>query len=486
MFIMKKKPVALYIAIVLIFVLIIPVSVVITGFCVAPQFSETYYGELGEMYDKLRTTKGKKIVIIGTSGVAFGVDSALIEQELRSAGQEYTVCNFGLYGAIGTKVMFDLSEDYIKKDDIVLFVPELSAQTLSLYYSAKEMWRAADGHYNILTDIAKENMAETVGSFAAFTAEKVKYAGSGGVKTEGVYARASFDDNCDMKNADRKTNVMQGGYIPDQLISLSGELFSDEFLKFVNEYAAKVKKRGAKTWFSFPPMNRLAVVDGSAEAAENMFTFLCEKLDYKVISKVDKYILDAEWFYDTNFHLNSAGMTAHTIDLLEDIKNELGVFVPTKTPRPEKPSIDVPGDDPEIEVNNGDAAYFTYEDDGNGGLIATGLTDEGKARTSLTVPYAYEGKKVKSLAASVFAGNENIEEVIIQDNIGYLRDGSFSGCKNLERIVLRHSSPNFVGVSYGLLNETEASVYVLKSAYTAFVTDYTWGWYTSRLVSYEI
>ena len=42
------------------------------------QFENTYYAELNSMYKKLKTTEGKKIVLIGNSGVAFGINSNLI------------------------------------------------------------------------------------------------------------------------------------------------------------------------------------------------------------------------------------------------------------------------------------------------------------------------------------------------------------------------------------------------------------------------
>ena len=42
---------------------------------------------------------------------------------LAEGGQEYAVCNFGLYGTMGVKVMLDLAEDAIGEGDIVVFAP---------------------------------------------------------------------------------------------------------------------------------------------------------------------------------------------------------------------------------------------------------------------------------------------------------------------------------------------------------------------------
>lgn len=108
-----KKRIIIYVIYLLTAFLVIPSVIAIVGFATPPQCSATYYAVLGDMYTRLKNTDGKKIVIIGTSSVAFGVDSALMESELALAGENYSVVNFGLYGALGTKVMLDLSEKLI-------------------------------------------------------------------------------------------------------------------------------------------------------------------------------------------------------------------------------------------------------------------------------------------------------------------------------------------------------------------------------------
>jgi len=478
------KKVGRNIIIILAFLLVIPVAVAVTGFCSAPQFTETYYGELGAMHSRLKHAEGNKIVIIGTSSVAFGVDSALIEEELAAGGAEYTVCNFGLYGAIGTKAMLDLSRKYIGEGDVVVFAPELSSQTLSLYFSAKEFWRAADGNFYLLNDLAKENLPEMTGTFAAFTAEKMKYAQSGGIVTEGVYQRASFDERCDMKLAAREGNIMTGGYDPENPIVLSGDVFEPAFLEYLNDYAKEIQSRGARMCFSFPPMNRLAVQDGSNEAIESFYAFLTDRLSFKVISNAAHYIMDAEWFYDTNYHLNEAGMTVRSIHLLEDLKNELGIYAPTRAEYPEKPPFRPPVQSDE-EGDNTFASYFVFGEDESGNAYITGMTEEGKRLESVVIPFSYRGKPVTGFAANVFENNETIREITVQRNVSYLRDNSFSGCKRLERVVLLHDSPAEIRTGYRLLDGTAANVCVKQRALSAFQTDYTWGYYAERTVGYE-
>ena len=90
------------ICVILLLVLLLPGLLLGAGAALPEYYGESYYAELPAMVEKLKTTQGPKIVLVGGSNVAFGVDSALMEDLLSQAGESYTVCNFGLYAAVGT------------------------------------------------------------------------------------------------------------------------------------------------------------------------------------------------------------------------------------------------------------------------------------------------------------------------------------------------------------------------------------------------
>ncbi|MBP5153862.1 MAG: hypothetical protein ILP12_02495, partial [Lachnospiraceae bacterium] len=140
---------------VLLLVLLVPAGALTAALAIPAQYSETYYGELPEMYDRLKGTQGKKIVLVGCSGLVFGVNGALLEQEFPG----YTVCPFALYGSVGTKAMMELSRPYISEGDIVILAPEIGPQTLSLYFNGENMWLASDGRADILRDLPAEEAA---------------------------------------------------------------------------------------------------------------------------------------------------------------------------------------------------------------------------------------------------------------------------------------------------------------------------------------
>ena len=100
------------------------------GFGIPDQFEKTFLGEFDDKVERLYEAEGEKIVIIGGSSVAFGVDAELLSEVLGKP-----VVNFGLYATLGTKLMLDLSREYINEGDIIVLAHETDAQTYSLFFA---------------------------------------------------------------------------------------------------------------------------------------------------------------------------------------------------------------------------------------------------------------------------------------------------------------------------------------------------------------
>lgn len=443
-------------------------------------YNDTYYGELAPMVERLKNTRGQKIIVIGNSGTAFGVDTAQLEDALRADGYDYTVCPFGLYGSLGTRLMLDLAEDSIKKGDIVLFMPELNGQALSLYFSAKDAWYALNGQEALLLRLPSELQGKMLGGYAAFVSESLKRRAENELPTaSGVYARASFDARGDMKNADREANTLDGLVDSNNPIFLEPSLYDAPFVDYVNAYAERIERRGASIYYCFCPMNVNAVSGDAAalyDAVEEMFCF-------PVLGSVQDSLLDAAWFFDSNFHLNSSGMTVFTYRLTEQVKTWLG-----DTKRTELVLPDMPGTAQHvalIEGNNTDEACFLYAEDGDAWRI-TGVTADGQARRELTVPCVHGGRPVTSISAEAFSGCRALASVTIQQNIRSLPDNLFSGCISLRNVILRHTAPEQISAGYRLLDGVpNARVQVPQASLSAFRNNYFWGAYAEVLTGYE-
>lgn len=461
------------------------VAVVATERSIAPRYAQTYYGELAKMYDNLANTDGKKIVVIGNSNVPFGLDSALAESLLKQAGLDYSVCNFGLYGSLGTRFMCELAENQIKSGDIVIVATELYAQTMSTYFSAEEAWYALDGNASLMWQFPSETRKMLVAGYIDYAAKKYDLYKKGQFADgSDVYAQSSFDDNCDLKNYPTDYNVMQDGVDGNNPIAFDTALVSDEFCDFINDFADRIAKKGASVYYSFAPINNAAVSDEEMTKKDEFFAYVSKNLRFSVISDIDDYLFDKEWFYDSNFHLNTSGRVLRTVQLVCDIKNQLGDNSKTECVLPDKPVLPDNGDDG--EGDNSCAEMFTYRKDGNY-YVVTGLTDGGKLAENLIVPYTVDGIAVKSVDATTFADNKNIRSVTLQQNIRNLPNYMFAGCDNLQQIVLLHTAPSQVSVGYELLANAPKScnIIVPSSALSKFKNNYFWGRYAKQLASID-
>jgi len=484
-----KKSVKNFICILL--CVLIPLATVASlGFFIPAQFDRTFLGELKYKVERLYSIDQPKIVVIGGSSVPFGVDSALLEEAVGMP-----VVNFGLYATLGTKLMLDLSLDAIKEGDIVVVAPETDPQTYSLYFNAEAAWQACDSDFSILFKMSSDDYQKMFGGFWKYVSQKLKYAlGSEHLDPSGIYNRASFNEYGDISYS-RPYNVMTFGYDPNSEVSFSTDIISDDFVDYMNDYTDKAVKKGAKVFFSFSPMNENAIpLDTDIETLNSFVSYIDAKFTAQRISDPNYYIYQSGYFYDSNFHVNDAGMVLHTSTLANDIAAALEkpllkeIDIP---PVPEKP--EEPNDPVEYDENE---KYFVFEAETvNGAAVGysiVGTTDEGKAQTVLTTPKAYNGLKVISIGENAFAGCNSLKEIYVEKTIVHLKNGAFAGAPSLEKIHLIQTVSDLVQVDCfvddamdGLCRgmNPKARFYVPAESYNDYSVGYFWWKYREYIVS---
>lgn len=425
-----KKAIAI-----LLLVLLLPVSLLAAGAALPEYYGESYYAELPELYRRLRTAQGKKLVLVGGSNIAFGVDTAQLEGTLRECGFDYTVCPFGLYAAVGTSVMLELSRPCLNEGDIVVLAIEPTAETLSTYFGATAFWKCAESAPELLSALSGTKRSALAGNYVGYLQERTAIGRSGVLpRVEGVYARSSFDDSGNMI-FDRAGNAMLLGYDSAAPVDLGQVEVEDAFAEQVADYCAAARRRGAAVVMSFSPVDRGAVTDLSEEGIYRYFQTLQNAFPCQPISDPRDYIMDSGWFYDNNFHLNSAGAQIRTYTLACDLLAFLGCYrqVPFEPP-PMPESI------ARLPQGGGDGADFLFEAVDGGGCVVSGLTRAGLEKEELIVPALYQGGPVVGFTADAFAGNVRLTSLALPETVAAIPDAAFAGCVNLTRLTLLHTS----------------------------------------------
>ncbi len=467
-------------------------TILVTAFALPPVYANTFVGELGEKYDRLCSIDEPKIVVIGGSSVAFGLDSKMMEEHLGMP-----VVNFGLYANLGTKLMMDLSRANINEGDIIILAPEMNDQTLSLYFNSETTAQALDGNLKMLFNIDSDQYESLIGATWKFTSDKLSYIITGTrPENSGAYMKENFNEYGD-NMYDRPYNTMtsiQNEINLDFRTNYVDTINSDyeQYIEYVNKYVAFARKRGAEVYFSFPPMSDAAIAPSNDKAFINAFyKNLCSSLGCKVISSVEDYILDDGYFFDSEFHLNNAGVVVRTVRLIDDIKREKGILTITM---PESELPEPPGRKP-VDIVEGDDEnlYFILElaSDANGEYYKIkGINDEGKKQTELTIPNNVDGIPVRVLDTDALNGCTALEKLYIGDNITAISGAAFRGATALTAVYIpdgtsadKISVPN--KMSEFLITEgcnPAVKIYVDQLNYEAFASDYFWGDYGGNLV----
>ena len=427
---MDKRTVRRIVATALAVILAEQVFFLICGFGLPVQFGDTFMGELKSKYERLKETSGKRIVLVGGSGVAFDCDSALMDDFFPS----YEIVNFGMYAGLGTKAVMDLSENYIHEGDIVILSPEQSEQTFSDYFNGEYMWQAADGAFGMLRDLKSENFEAMLGNFPRFALEKLNYVMKGQKpQTDSIYQKKSFYTYGDIELDTCRENILPNGYDVNQKVRFTEDVVQPEFMDYMNDWAKRLEKKGAVVWYRYCPVNKLSVEDMDDLAAYDVF--LRQKLDFPVIGNPENSLMEAEWFFDTNFHLNQPGKEVNTVQLIRDMKAMLGDDRAVTVELPEKP-------------------HRTWGD-------VSAETRIWTAKDSET----YQGE----------------ETIVIPENVTQIEDYAFSNCAGLKQIVLEQKDPSKCIVGQHLLDGTGAEILVPQMSVDSYKRNYFWSVYAGRI-----
>jgi len=427
---MDKRTVRRIVATALAVILAEQVFFLICGFGLPVQFGDTFMGELKSKYERLKETSGKRIVLVGGSGVAFDCDSALMDDFFPS----YEIVNFGMYAGLGTKAVMDLSENYIHEGDIVILSPEQSEQTFSDYFNGEYMWQAADGAFGMLRDLKSENFDAMLGNFPRFALEKLNYVMKGQKpQTDSIYQKKSFNTYGDIELDTCRENILPNGYDVNQKVRFTEDVVQPEFMDYMNDWAKRLEKKGAVVWYRYCPVNKLSVEDMDDLAAYDVF--LRQKLDFPVIGNPENSLMEAEWFFDTNFHLNQPGKEVNTVQLIRDMKAMLGDDRAVTVELPEKP-------------------HRTWGE-------VSAETRIWTAKDSET----YQGE----------------ETIVIPENVTQIEDYAFSNCAGLKQIVLEQKDPSKCIVGQHLLDGTGAEILVPQMSVDSYKRNYFWSVYAGRI-----
>ena len=244
----------------------------------------------------LRGTPSPKIVFVGASNLAFGLDSERVQSAMR-----LPVVNLGLHGGVGLKYMLDSTRPYVKKGDIVVLVPEYEeffgerhygeAPLLNVLHLSREGWRHIDSfqQYRVIWRYALTEMKDTIHALYKRSSSSGK-----------IYSRESFNRFGDVvAHLKEKPRTIESYGVP-----LENEKFNDRVLVDMKIFREYSEGNGAAVLILFPSIAESAFRMNHArirEVYDRIRTY--GGLGAILESTPEDYVFPDNCFFDTAYHL---------------------------------------------------------------------------------------------------------------------------------------------------------------------------------------
>lgn len=282
-------------------------------FCIVmPQYEGNYQAVTIDKVNKLKATDGPKIVLIGNSNLAFGIDSAKIEEAFHMP-----VVNMGVHGGVGNA--FNERAALINVDPGDLYIIcHTNYDDADVIKNQKLAWITIENHFELYSFIRPKDWPQMIKAYPTYLRDCLTMwrNETGNQETNDAYRRSAFNDYGDnyYPRPEPGTNI---DFSP-VTINHMNEASAGRLNALYQELTAK----GADMVIAAYPIANYENAP-SEDAYYEMGLEMSKMLHCSVISDFRDYMYDTSYFYDTHSHLTDAGVQIRTQQLIEDIQGYL-------------------------------------------------------------------------------------------------------------------------------------------------------------------
>ena len=284
--------------------LIIFIFVIALCFNMMPQYLGNYNAAILDKVARLKQLDGPKIVLLGDSNLAFGIDSFMIEEEFGMP-----VVNMGLHGGCGNAFNEEVAKTNVQEGDIyVLCHTEYTDKGI---VSPVIMWITIENHFELWKLLRPEDIPVMAKSYPVYLKHCIEYWENDNLSSDGLYARSAFNEYGDIATERRElTYEFTDGVCPE---------IDDKTAQRINELSHYLQDRGATLVVAGYPIGKGEFTADEAEFVQFQKQ-LQEKLECEVISDFRDYMFDYSLFFDSGLHLTTEGAKMRTEQLISDLK----------------------------------------------------------------------------------------------------------------------------------------------------------------------
>ncbi|MBA2707595.1 MAG: hypothetical protein H0U59_07310 [Gemmatimonadaceae bacterium] len=310
---------------------VLALAILLSGFVIGRYdvraSDDNYIAAVLEKDRLIRNTPAPKVILVGGSNLAFGVDSRMMQDSLGMP-----VVNMGLYAKLGLRYMLAQVRPYIERGDLVVIVPEYdqfygtfadgdNTLNTALLYAPPDRIGDFVRAYSVVDVVLRPRVENARRSFMQAAAS------AAGVKekyfprdTNPVYNRRSFNSYGDVV-----THLGKPGKAPDSIYA--GPLppharFNERIIDDLNAIAELARERGATAAFMFPSyLDRAYAINSGA--IDQLLRELRTAMKLPIAGTPADFVYPGSEFFDTRYHLNERGRVVRTSKMITVLREWL-------------------------------------------------------------------------------------------------------------------------------------------------------------------
>ncbi len=269
-----------------------------------------YLAALIDKENHLNSLDSNRLILVGGSNLAFGIDSRLMEKKLSKQ-----VANLGLHAGLSLPFMLNEASHLMKTGDVVVLNLEYPLYLdnfdpdIDLIQFAQELYPIATNYYEFTP---KEMMVARYEKFKKYFHPDVFY-------IDPVFNRQSFNTNGDdTAHLNKKSFTKLVDRKPIGTIKIGKATES------LNEFADAASKVGVTVLLSYPPYPATEYLGKNKQRLIELDSELHRALEgIHFLNHPQEYLFPDNMFYDTIFHLNKDGRKKRTELLIKDLEKQL-------------------------------------------------------------------------------------------------------------------------------------------------------------------
>ena len=280
---------------------------------VVPPDRDDYLAVIGDKMRMLETTGSPKMVFVGGSNLAFGLDSAEVQ-----ARTGYRVANMGMGFNMGLRFMLDLVEPHIKPGDVVVLVPEYNLffglfdgderllDVLELYPDGIRYLRSPKQYYILARNLPRHVKFKVNRSLATRGREP---------DPDCIYCPQAFNRLGDIeRHLDRPGKDVASMDFLRRPTGVDSVAIAE-----IGAFVGRIESLGARAYLLFPCIPEVHY-ERTRSRIDRLYEQLTSELDSRVLAAPAEYVFPVEYFHDWVYHLNRRGREVRTERVISDLQ----------------------------------------------------------------------------------------------------------------------------------------------------------------------